>query len=371
MITDVSWRGDSNVLASASEDGNVRLWGAEEGNSIKSFGAHGGGVQDVDYSHDGNLATTGRDKQIKWWDGEGKAIKQFPGFADIGLQVGVVHDDKAVVAGDWTGIVNIYELDGKVRTSFNTNPLALNDRVAEVGKRVADAEAQAKQANDAFAGATKRVADLTAQLQATKANAEKTMKDFNDTKQLIPTLAAEQKNVQAEQQKAKATLNQQTSAKKNVDKAVVDKGNALKQAEGKLKQAQDAAAKDAKNAQLAEAVKANEASVAKAKAELEAATKMVTDIAASLKSAEDTLKALDAKLNTTKTQLSDAQKRLPELQKQIKPTTEAIPAVQKQLDDANTKVAPTKAIAEQKAAAAKQLQELHQKMQAVAATAKK
>ena len=43
-VCDVSWRLDSNVLASAGEDTTVKLWEMNDGNAIKSWGAHGGGV---------------------------------------------------------------------------------------------------------------------------------------------------------------------------------------------------------------------------------------------------------------------------------------------------------------------------------------
>ena len=47
MITDVSWRDDSNVLASCSEDTTVKLWEMENGGNIKNWGAHGGGAASV------------------------------------------------------------------------------------------------------------------------------------------------------------------------------------------------------------------------------------------------------------------------------------------------------------------------------------
>ena len=371
MITDLSWRGDSNVLASASEDTTVKLWGAEEGNNIKSWGAHGGGTQDVDFAHDGNIATTGRDRVAKWWDGNGKQLKQFPGFADIGLQVGVIHDDKAIVTGDWTGTVIIYELDGKLRTSFNSNPLALNDRLAEVGKRVAEAEAQATASDNALSAANKRVVELTQQLQAAKENAAKIVKDVNDTKQGMQTQATVLTTLQAELKQAQTLLNQQKESAKTAKNAVAEKVAAVRQAEAKLQQARVAAAKDAKNVQLAEAVKTNEAAVAAMNAERDAAQKVVTDSGLSVTKAGESLKAIQTKLTETATQLKTAKQRLPQLEKQMKPSAEAVPATQKQLDDANAKVAPAKVIAEQKAAEVKQLRALLQKMQAVAETAKK
>ena len=84
-ICDVAWRPDSNVLASCSMDGTVKLWEMTEGKTIKSWAAHGGGVQCVEYTHDGRLATAGRDNTAKIWDGDGKQLLQFPGFPEPAL----------------------------------------------------------------------------------------------------------------------------------------------------------------------------------------------------------------------------------------------------------------------------------------------
>ena len=60
-VTDVSWRADSNVLASVSEDGQVILWEMNEGKQVKKWAAHGGGALAVNFSPDGKIVTAGRD----------------------------------------------------------------------------------------------------------------------------------------------------------------------------------------------------------------------------------------------------------------------------------------------------------------------
>ncbi|HET6573146.1 MAG TPA: WD40 repeat domain-containing protein, partial [Fimbriiglobus sp.] len=130
MITAVSWRADSNVLASSSEDGTIHLWGAENGNVIKKWSAHGGGALSVWFAPDGRLASTGRDKLTKLWDGSGKLLKQFEAFADLGLNVAVTHDNSKVVAGDWTGTLRFWNAaDAKLLASADTNPLPAVDRL--------------------------------------------------------------------------------------------------------------------------------------------------------------------------------------------------------------------------------------------------
>src|SRR4029078_3641845 len=48
-ITEVSWRLDSNVVGSGSEDSSVRLYEMENGNQVRTWGAHGGGAQSLRY----------------------------------------------------------------------------------------------------------------------------------------------------------------------------------------------------------------------------------------------------------------------------------------------------------------------------------
>ena len=108
-ITDISWRPDSNVVASASEDGTIRLWEMENGKQIKSITAHNGGVASVRYAQDGRIATTGRDRVARLWDGSGNKLRDFEPFGDLALDAVVTHDGAALVAGDWTGEVRVWD----------------------------------------------------------------------------------------------------------------------------------------------------------------------------------------------------------------------------------------------------------------------
>jgi WD40 repeat protein len=71
-ITALSWRGDSKLLASSSEDGTVKLWEMDEGKPAKSWTAHAASVLAVNYAHADPLVTCGRDNAVTLWDGNGK-----------------------------------------------------------------------------------------------------------------------------------------------------------------------------------------------------------------------------------------------------------------------------------------------------------
>lgn len=125
-ITDLSWRADSNVLASASEDGTVRLWEMERGRQVKRWGAHGGGVLSVEYTHDGRLVTCGRDQRVKTWKPDGGGLRTFEAFSDIATAVTFSHDGSRVVGGDFNGNVRVWNAeDGKRLGTLLINPPTL------------------------------------------------------------------------------------------------------------------------------------------------------------------------------------------------------------------------------------------------------
>ena len=99
----VSWRADSNVLVSASEDGTVKIWEMTGGKQLKSFNAHGGGVTDVMMAKDGRIVTCGKDSTVKLWKNDGNLITTFPSFSEAALEAVITHDGSKVIGGDCNG----------------------------------------------------------------------------------------------------------------------------------------------------------------------------------------------------------------------------------------------------------------------------
>ena len=138
-ITRLSWRLDSNVLASASEDGTVRLWAMVNGKQVKSWTAHGGGTLSVQFNHNGDLVTVGRDKQVKIWDQNGKQKRVIKGFKSIPLEAVFTHDSKRVIVGEWNGSVTVWDADnGKQVGKLSSNPPTLAKRL-DAARRLAKA----------------------------------------------------------------------------------------------------------------------------------------------------------------------------------------------------------------------------------------
>ena len=271
-ITEVSWRSDGNVCASASEDGTVRLWEMENGNAIKSWGAHGGGVLSVRYAHDGRIATAGRDKLVKVWDGGGNAVRAFDALPDVALRTAFTHDDVRVIGGDWTGQIKLWTAaDGKAVGDLTPNPPTLAERLdaaqKDVAAKQAARDATAAAAAASLAASQKAGGDLAAAQKAAAAAAAN-----------VKTTADAAAAAKAAADKAGAAV---TAAQADV-RAKTVLAQALAEASAKVKDASDKAQGDVPLA--AAATKARDLA-AQATAEQAAAQKSVTDLTAAAQTA--------------------------------------------------------------------------------------
>src|SRR5207249_3564320 len=141
-VTAMSWRDDSNVLATASEDGTIAYWAMENGKRIKNISAHGGGVTSIQFLHDGRLVSGGRDHTVKLWGQGGNQIRQFEPFGDIVMKVAATQDGGRIVAGDWSGEVRLSAAtDGKIMGKLAANPPTLDMLLKERQAQAAAARA--------------------------------------------------------------------------------------------------------------------------------------------------------------------------------------------------------------------------------------
>ncbi len=143
------------VLASASTDGKIVLWDMKEGKEIRNWAAHAGGVESVDFTPDGRLVSCGRDKVAKAWDQTGKVLATSETFGDIALRA--VMNSERVVAGDWTGEVRVFGLDGKRIGNLAANPPSIAEQLTAAQKRGTDAQASLAGLQQAVAIAEKKV----------------------------------------------------------------------------------------------------------------------------------------------------------------------------------------------------------------------
>jgi WD40 repeat protein len=164
-ITALAFRDDGNVLASASQDGTIRLWNMEDGTQIKAQNAHGSGVTSLAFAHDGRIVTCGRDNVARVWNSEAEGQKTTEGFPDVALQCAFSDDGKRIIAGDWSGVVKVFNAaDAKKVGEITADPAAPAQRLALAQQTVASLQAEsdklAAAANEAKAALDKANAAL-------------------------------------------------------------------------------------------------------------------------------------------------------------------------------------------------------------------
>jgi len=344
MITDVSWRDDSNVLASCSEDTTIKLWEMENGGNIKNWAGHTGGTTSVQFTHDGKLASTGRDKVTKLWDQNGAALKSFEAFPDLGLKVAVTHDNLKVIAGDWGGAVKSWTAaDAKLVAALDANPLPIAERLKKAEAALVAATAKIAPAQAAFDAAALKAKLAADAYNTAAANANKVSTD----------LAAASKAVTDYTAAANTAKPQMDAAKAEVDKAAPPATAAANKAAAlevtvaaetvAAKTIADAAAKAPANADLAAQSKKKADALAALTAELTAAKKAAADTATALAAAQ-TKFAAQSKLYTDATAtLTTNQKTVGTLTPMVKPAADAVAPAKAAADAANAAVPPAKA----------------------------
>jgi len=113
-VTALSWRDDSKLLASSSEDGTVKLWEMQEGKQAKSWNAHSSGALWASYSHEGQIASCGRDGAVVLWDGNGNKLRKLEFSNELPLRAVLTEDGKRIFTTDFEGQVIAWNAgDGK------------------------------------------------------------------------------------------------------------------------------------------------------------------------------------------------------------------------------------------------------------------
>ncbi len=327
-ITDVSWRLDGNALGSASEDGSIRLWEMTNGTQFKTWNAHGG-VASIEFVRDGRIVTTGRDRVVRLWNGEGAQVREFGGMTDLGLDVAFDAEAERVLGGDWTGIVRVWNAaDGALLGQFDTNPPTLAMRVQSLQQSLAASEAQSQQTAAQLAALQKAMADKQAAAEAAVAKSNAAAEKAKQA----TAAKAEADKLLAEKTAAKATADkgaeEKTVAKTGADKLLTEKNVALKAAEEALIAAKTAYDKAAQEPQVAAKAVADATTTAtEAGTAVQTAQATVTQATTTEKTAADEAAQLKAAADKA---VAEAQPT-PEQQKTLQDAQSAVQAAQQQL----------------------------------------
>ena len=266
-INSLQFRGDSAVLMSASNDGSIKLWEMAEGKQIKSWEAHAKGVTSAAFTHDGRIVSAGRDKSAKQWDPAGAAGKPLaPAFTDIALHATFDSEGARVFAGDWTGVVRVWNAaDGAVLGELSPNPPRIADRLEAASQKLAAAEPAVTKANEDLKAATAAASQSGAALAEGQAK--------------VQSLSAAVKSAESAWQKSRSEAAKQAGEKDKQAGVIVEARLAVDAAADKLAAAEQAAKAADEAAKAAKAsggdVKAAEADLAAKKTSLEEAKSRV------------------------------------------------------------------------------------------------
>lgn len=278
-ITGVSWRIDGNVLASCSEDGSIRLWEMENGNQVKSWGAHGG-VESVQYSLEGKIVTCGRDHTVRVWNQNGGQERVFEPLGDVAMRVAFAHDSARVLGGDWNGEIRVWALkDGKRLGNLAANPPTLAQRLEDAGKQLAALKAESDRLSAVAAASEKAAAAAAADLAAVQKKAA--------------DLAGIARAKAAEIDKAKEAVKQNATALQSAQAKVQAQDVLAKAfAEAALK-VNAIASREREHKELADAAARSRQLLAQVNAELASAQKSVTDLTNAGKAAREHVPAAE------------------------------------------------------------------------------
>ncbi|HTR51379.1 MAG TPA: protein kinase [Kofleriaceae bacterium] len=141
QVNDVVVSPDGTVLATASDDGNVRTWSVPDGKLVHALPGHGDKVDRVAISPDGKrLVSIGRDLNVRVWDlATGATIYTLRGHRDLIYRPRFDHSSDRLVSTSQDGTGRLWDLrTGRVVRVFAGSKVPLyRARFAPDGKTVA------------------------------------------------------------------------------------------------------------------------------------------------------------------------------------------------------------------------------------------
>ena len=118
VINSVNFSPNGKQLATAGEDGTIRLWNLE-GKQLAKFHSHQEEVQSVSFSPDGKqLATSGHDGTARLWDLKGKQLAKFQEHQGLVWRVVFSPDGKELATAGVDGTIRLWNLKGQQLAQF-------------------------------------------------------------------------------------------------------------------------------------------------------------------------------------------------------------------------------------------------------------
>lgn len=117
-IYSVSISPDRQKIATASQDGTVKIWN-QKGENIQTLTGHQGAVYSVSFSPDGQkIVTTSRDKTARLWNLSGQTLQVFKGHKRSIDAASFSPDGQKIATASRDGTIKIWDLSGKIILSL-------------------------------------------------------------------------------------------------------------------------------------------------------------------------------------------------------------------------------------------------------------
>ncbi|KAF2193890.1 WD40 repeat-like protein [Zopfia rhizophila CBS 207.26] len=110
-VRSVAFSYDSARLASASDDGTVKIWDASSGECVQTLKGHNLSVLSVAFSYDSaRLASASADSTVKIWDASsGERVQTLKGHGGRVYSVAFSHDSARLASASHDGTVKIWD----------------------------------------------------------------------------------------------------------------------------------------------------------------------------------------------------------------------------------------------------------------------
>jgi len=117
---------DAKLLATGMRNNTIRLWDLQ-GNLIKEFKGHEGGVNSVAFSPNGQFIVSGADDNtIRLWDLQGNLIKEFKGHQQSVKSVIFSPNGQFIASGANDNTVRLWDLKGNLIEEFKGHQKGVN-----------------------------------------------------------------------------------------------------------------------------------------------------------------------------------------------------------------------------------------------------
>ncbi|NES88487.1 MULTISPECIES: caspase family protein [Okeania] len=120
-VNSISLSKDRKIIASASDDGTIKLW-SNSGKELATLKGHQGAVYSVDFSPNSKmLVSAGNDGTVKLWNQNGKILVTMKGHQGAVNSVSFSPDGKAIASGGVDGTIKLWNLKGKLLKSIQAH----------------------------------------------------------------------------------------------------------------------------------------------------------------------------------------------------------------------------------------------------------